>query len=56
MNRREFFASAAAGMALGAGTGFAAELADAKPLRIGLIGCGWYGKSDLLRFIQVAPV
>ena len=26
------------------------------PLRVGLIGCGWYGKTDLLRLIQVHPV
>ena len=26
------------------------------PLRVGLIGCGWYGKSDLFHLIQVAPV
>ncbi|MBV9678713.1 MAG: Gfo/Idh/MocA family oxidoreductase, partial [Acidobacteriaceae bacterium] len=24
--------------------------------RVGLIGCGWYGKIDLLRLVQVAPV
>ena len=24
--------------------------------RVGLIGSGWYGKADLLRMIQVAPV
>src|SRR6056297_2919510 len=24
--------------------------------RVGLIGAGWYGKSDLFRLIQVAPV
>ena len=30
--------------------------ADAPPLRVGLIGTGWYGKVDLLRLIQVAPV
>ena len=29
---------------------------QSKPLRVGLIGAGWYGKSDLLRLIQVAPV
>ena len=34
---------------------YAAEFADQKK-RVGLIGCGWYGKSDLLRLIQVAPV
>ncbi len=27
-----------------------------KPRRVGLIGAGWYGKSDLWRLIQVAPV
>ena len=34
---------------------YAAEVADQKK-RVGLIGCGWYGKCDLLRLIQVAPV
>lgn len=24
--------------------------------RVGVIGCGWYGKCDLLRLLQVAPV
>jgi len=34
-----------------------AELAkDAGRKRVALIGCGWYGKSDLFRLIQVAPV
>lgn len=28
----------------------------AKTLRVGLIGTGWYGKSDLFRLIQVVPV
>lgn len=27
-----------------------------KPLRVGLIGAGWYGKSDLFRLIQVTKV
>ncbi|MEO5581726.1 MAG: Gfo/Idh/MocA family oxidoreductase, partial [Saprospiraceae bacterium] len=27
----------------------------ASPLKVGLIGTGWYGKSDLCRLIQVAP-
>ena len=30
--------------------------AEDKPLRVGLIGCGWYGKTDLFHLIQVAPV
>ena len=24
--------------------------------RVGLIGTGWYGKADLMRLIQIAPV
>jgi predicted dehydrogenase len=42
-------------MALTRTPSFAAELADQKK-RVGLIGSGWYGKIDLLRLIQVAPV
>src|SRR5919198_1103046 len=30
--------------------------AQEKRRRVGLIGCGWYGKIDLLRLIQIAPV
>src|SRR5215211_1656742 len=55
MNRREFLQAGAAGLALSAVGGYAAEFADQNK-RVGLIGCGWYGKSDLLRLIQVAPV
>src|SRR4051812_43681642 len=46
MDRRQFLATAAALPAL----------ADTKPPKVGLIGCGWYGKCDLFRLIQVAPV
>jgi predicted dehydrogenase len=58
MNRRQFLeAGAAAGLTLGSLRGYAAEFADRKQQpRVGLIGCGWYGKSDVLRLIQVAPV
>ncbi len=58
MRRREFLQASGAGFAAIALTrvpGFAAELADQKK-RVGLIGSGWYGKIDLLRLIQVAPV
>ena len=55
MNRRKFIQIGAAGLALSALGNYAAEFADQKK-RVGLIGCGWYGKSDLLRLIQVAPV
>ena len=57
MNRRHFLqASAAASVALSPKSTFADDLADQKPKRVGLIGCGWYGKIDLFRLIQVAPV
>jgi predicted dehydrogenase len=54
MNRREFLATAAGFAA--ASVASAAQYDDQKPRRVGLIGSGWYGKSDLLRLIQVAPV
>jgi len=56
MNRRDFLqASTAAGLVLPASGVFAGYQAQKAP-RVGLIGTGWYGKSDLLRLIQVAPV
>src|SRR5436189_518388 len=56
MNRREFLQAGAAGLALTTVGGYAAEFADQKPKRVGLIGPGWYGKCDLFRLLQVAPV
>src|ERR1051325_11037423 len=55
IDRRQFLKVGAAGLALSALGGYAADFADHKK-RVGLIGCGWYGKCDLLRLIQVAPV
>jgi predicted dehydrogenase len=55
MNRREFLHAGAAGLALSA-TGYHVAGADQKTKRVGLIGSGWYGKCDLFRLIQVAPV
>ena len=54
MNRREFLHAGAAGLALTANA-HAIPPAD-KPLRVGLIGTGWYGKCSLFRLIQIAPV
>ena len=56
MNRRKFFQVSAAGIALSAISNKGAEVAGQKPKRVGLIGSGWYGKADLFRLIQVAPV
>src|SRR5688572_32782674 len=55
MNRRKFLQLSATGLALSAARNYAAEFADQKK-RVGLIGTGWYGKCDLFRLIQVAPV
>jgi predicted dehydrogenase len=49
MQRRHFLSTAGAGLA-------APAFAYQTPKRVGLIGAGWYGKCDLLRLIQVAPV
>jgi len=56
MNRREFLQTGTtAALALTALPNYAAEFGDMKK-RVGLIGCGWYGKCDLWRLVQVAPV
>jgi predicted dehydrogenase len=58
MNRRNFLRVSflgAAGLALPRFSTQAAEFADMKK-RVGLIGTGWYGKCDLWRLVQVAPV
>lgn len=56
INRRRFLQTASASLALSALGSFGVELINQKPKRVGLIGTGWYGKSDLFRLIQVAPV
>ena len=53
MDRREFL-TATAGMSLAANRSTAAQ--SDKKLKVGLIGTGWYGKCDLFRLLQVAPV
>ena len=56
MNRRDFLQAGTAGLTLTVAGGYhTAHAADRAP-RVGLIGCGWYGKIDLFRLIQVAPV
>ncbi len=57
MNRRQFLRDSSAAVALtAAATYIPTTFAADKSKRVGLIGCGWYGKCDLLRLIQVAPV
>jgi len=56
MDRRAFLKTGTAGLALSAALPFGPLFAAEKPKRVGLIGTGWYGKCDLFRLIQVAPV
>ena len=56
MNRRTFLEAGAAGLAWSSLSSHAAEFVAQEPKRVGLIGSGWYGKADLFRLIQVAPV
>ena len=56
MNRRDFLqAGTLGGLILPASGVFAAPQGEKIP-RVGLIGTGWYGKSDLFRLLQVAKV
>lgn len=56
VNRRRFLQTAAGGLAFCAMGAYGVDLVNRKPKRVGLIGAGWYGKSDLWRLVQVAPV
>jgi len=57
INRRHFLKGATASLALSAFGAHGMDLINqGKTLRVALIGTGWYGKSDLFRLIQVAPV
>ncbi|MCW3082271.1 Gfo/Idh/MocA family oxidoreductase [Segetibacter sp.] len=57
-HRRQFLKGAAASIALTtlASSGMGFIYAPGKTYRVALIGTGWYGKSDLFKLIQVAPV
>jgi len=55
MDRRRFLQAGLTGLAASAARNYGLEAAE-PPKRVGLIGCGWYGKSDIFRLVQVAPV
>jgi len=56
MNRRRFLQVGTTGL-VGAGILTPSGLfAAGRTRRVGLIGCGWYGKSALFRLLQIAPV
>ena len=56
LSRRHFLKASTASLAFSALGARAADLLQGTPRRVGLIGAGWYGKSDLWRLMQVAPV
>jgi predicted dehydrogenase len=55
ISRRRFLQASAASLALST-LGVDALDITGKPRRVALVGAGWYGKSDLWRLVQVAPV
>ena len=56
-NRRKFIKGATASLALATLNASGMDIfRPATPYNVGLIGTGWYGKSDLFRLIQVSPV
>lgn len=57
IQRRRFLKNSSAGLAFAFLGDFGLDLFHRpEKWRVGLIGCGWYGKSDLFRLMQVAPV
>ena len=57
LHRRQFIRNASAALALTALKTHGIDIITAASNRkVALIGTGWYGKSDLFRLIQVAPV
>jgi len=56
INRRRFLQGASATLAFSTLGAYGLDLINQKPKRVGLIVTGWYGKNDLWRLIQVAPV
>ena len=57
MHRREFMWRGTATATALATIGSRAYATDSEAkLRVALIGCGWYGKTDLFHLMQVAPV
>jgi predicted dehydrogenase len=56
MKRRDFLRAGSAGaLGLSGFHRYTEALADTRP-RVGVIGAGWYGKCNLFRLLQVAPV
>ncbi|MDZ4700367.1 MAG: Gfo/Idh/MocA family oxidoreductase [Rhodothermales bacterium] len=57
INRRRFLQTASASLAYSMlGAGGLDAIYPLAPRRVGLIGTGWYGKSDLFRLMQVSEI
>ncbi len=57
INRRQFLKGSSATLALASMGMMSFDFIDnEKPLKVALIGTGWYGKSDLFRLMQIANV
>lgn len=56
MNRRTFLQNGMIGAAAVAAFPTRAFSEEEKPIRVALVGTGWYGKTDLFHLMQVAPV
>ena len=57
LNRRQFLKGTSAALALASFNAHGLPIFNLnKTYRVGLIGSGWYGKSDLFRLIQVADI
>jgi predicted dehydrogenase len=56
MDRRNFFRNSAITASSAAIASRAYAVESKQPRRVGLIGCGWYGKCDLLQLLNIEPV
>jgi len=57
IHRREFIRGTSAAFAMATLSSSGLNIFNSPPTRrVALIGTGWYGKSDLFRLMQVAPV
>ncbi|QDT12956.1 Gfo/Idh/MocA family protein [Planctomycetes bacterium K23_9] len=56
MDRRKFLCSSAVATSTAAIASRAYADSSSKKRRVGLIGCGWYGKCDLLQLMNIEPI
>ena len=57
LNRRDFLKGSGSALAMSLAGPYISDITNRKsPWRVALIGTGWYGRSDLLRLMQVAHI